>query len=174
MQYHPSPRPPLFNGHQFTLSFMALVVTSAVTQISPARAQWPPPSQPLFESIRIGPRFNPDPLVLQGISGGRYPAPQIAERDETIIGPCSGFLDREPDHILQLTDYFHYLRLQVESPEDTTLVIRGPGGTWCNDDYSEKNPGIAGQWLTGTYGIWVGSYEADKYHPYILRVTEVR
>ncbi len=131
-------------------------------------------SQALFETLTLDPSFAVDPQVIHGISGGLYPANLVAEREETITGPCAGFLDREPDHIIQLTSYFHYLRIQVESPEDTTMVIRGPGGTWCNDDYEGKNPGIAGQWLSGTYGIWIGSYIESEYHPYVIRVTEVR
>jgi hypothetical protein len=73
-----------------------------------------------------------------------------------------------------LQDFFNYLRLQVQSSEDTTLVIRGPGGTWCNDDYTDMNPGIAGQWLSGTYHIWVGSYERENYHPYVIRISETQ
>jgi hypothetical protein len=51
-------------------------------------------------------------------------------------------------------------------------VIRGPGGTWCNDNYSGKNPGIAGQWLSGTYQIWVGSPNQTTFSPYVIRVTQ--
>jgi hypothetical protein len=51
-------------------------------------------------------------------------------------------------------------------------VVRGPGGTWCNDDYTNMNPGIAGQWLSGTYQIWVGSYQEDQYYPYVIRISE--
>jgi hypothetical protein len=59
----------------------------------------------------------------------------------------------------------------VESPQDTTILISGPGGTWCNDDFEGKNPGIAGQWLAGTYKVWVGSYDKNNYHPYIIRIS---
>lgn len=62
----------------------------------------------------------------------------------------------------------------MQSPKDTTIIVRGPGGIWCNDDFKGKNPGIAGQWLPGTYSIWVGSYDQTKYHPYVLRITERR
>lgn len=75
---------------------------------------------------------------------------------------------------MELTQFFNYLSLQVQSTEDTTLIIRGPGGTWCNDDSAGKNPGIAGQWLSGSYEVWVGSYQRNTYHPYVIRISEVR
>ena len=67
------------------------------------------------------------------------------------------------------TEFFDYLSLQVESPEDTVLVVRGPGGSWCNDDVLGFNPGLAGEWFSGTYDVWVGSYNEETYHPYIIR-----
>lgn len=128
---------------------------------------------PMFENVNIGVGFKPDPKIVQGISGGAENAREIAGIPETANGPCVGFVGRSPSHTLVLTSDFNYLRLQVESPDDTTLVISGPGGTWCNDDYDRKNAGIAGQWLPGTYQIWVGSYQKDKYSPYRIRITQV-
>ncbi|MHC5833095.1 MAG: hypothetical protein ACYT04_98205, partial [Nostoc sp.] len=61
-----------------------------------------------------------------------------------------------------------------QSPEDTTIIIKGPGGTWCNDDFDGKNAGMIGEWLAGSYQIWVGSYEKGKYLPYTLQITEVK
>lgn len=128
----------------------------------------------LFQSAALKPRFSPDPMELRGISGGSTPAQQVAGRAESQTGACLGFTDEKPDHTLQLAAFFNYLNLQIQSPEDTTLVIKGPGGVWCNDDFQGKNPGIAGEWLPGTYEVWVGSYKKEKYIPYILRLTEVR
>lgn len=113
-------------------------------------------------------------MTMRGISGGAVPAETIAGRQETPTGPCVGYMDEQPDHIVELTAFFNYLSLQVQSPEDTTLTISGPGGSWCNDDARGENPGIAGQWLAGTYRVWVGSYEKDQYHPYIIRISEVQ
>ena len=45
-------------------------------------------------------------------------------------GSFVGFVDKEPDHVLTLTAFFNYLSIQVESTADTTLLIRGPGGSW--------------------------------------------
>jgi len=126
----------------------------------------------IFENITISPRFSPDPIIIRGISGGSIPAAKIADREQSITGPCVGLVDREPDHRLELTAFFNYLSLQVESAQDTTLVIRGPGGSWCNDDFEgDRNPGIAGQWQKGIYEVWIGSYDREQYYPYTIRIT---
>ncbi|MBE9056678.1 hypothetical protein [Sphaerospermopsis sp. LEGE 08334] len=129
---------------------------------------------PIFGDITIGQKFSPDPLKVRGMSGGSIPASKVNGTSETPTGPCSGFVDEAPDHILKLTSKFDYLKLQVESPADTTIMIKGPGGIWCNDDFDGKNPGIVGEWLQGTYQVWAGSYEKGKYFPYTLKITEVK
>lgn len=129
------------------------------------------PSLDLDLNIELNPGFSPDPLMIRGISGGSIPAAEIANRETTPNGPCVGLVDEEPDHRIVLTKFFNYLSLEVSSSQDTTLVIRGPGGSWCNDDQDGKNPGIAGQWLKGTYEVWVGSYQEDNYHPYTIKIT---
>jgi hypothetical protein len=139
-----------------------------LTQVQPVRAQT------IFENVTIQPNFSPDPMVIKGISGGSVPATQVADRKETPTGPCVGFVDESPDHTISLTAFFNYLSLQVDSPQDTTLVVSGPGGTWCNDDFQGKNPGIAGQWQAGTYKVWVGSYDKNNYNPYIIKVSQVQ
>ncbi|NJN59416.1 MAG: hypothetical protein HC879_18935 [Leptolyngbyaceae cyanobacterium SL_5_9] len=153
-----------------------LLTTSVFTAVpladAPAHAQRvQPPVLSIFENVTLGPDFSPDPTTIRGISGGPLTASNIAGRAETATGPCAGFVDEQPDHTIQLTEFFSYLSIQVESPEDTTLVVRGPGGSWCNDDYQSNNPGIAGQWLSGSYQVWVGSYNRDSYHPYVIRIT---
>lgn len=128
----------------------------------------------IFENVTLSPNFSPSPITVHGISGGPQLASELAGRIETATGPCNGYIDEQPDHTMVLTQFFSYLSLQVQSPADTTLVIRGPGGTWCNDDYQGKNPGIAGQWLSGTYQIWIGSYKDNEFDPYVIRISEAR
>jgi hypothetical protein len=152
-------------------SAIGLGLIASLLGNQPAIAQNP---TNIFENVTLSPNFTPDPTTLRGISGGEVPAGQVTSRSDSATGPCNGFVDAQPDHTLVLTQYFNYLSLQVQATEDTTLIIRGPGGTWCNDDYSGKNPGIAGQWLSGTYQIWIGSYQQNTYHPYVIRITELR
>jgi hypothetical protein len=129
-------------------------------------------SGPLFESLTLTPNADPSPKTIRGISGGPIPASDVAGRPETATGPCLGFVDTQPDHILTLTQAFDFLSLQVQSAEDTTLVVKGPGGSWCNDNYLSLNPGIAGQWLPGRYEIWIGSHRNNGYFPYVIRVLQ--
>lgn len=127
-----------------------------------------------LQNISVSPGFSPTPIRVQSVGGGSASLSQIAGRQETPNGPCVGFTDAKPNHNLVLNSSFNYLSIQVESREDTTLLVRGPGGIWCNDDFRGKNPGLAGQWLPGTYEIWIGCYGKDKQAPYTLRISEQR
>lgn len=155
-------------GIKLSLMIVTLFVASVINAAAHADDRF----APIFGDLRIGREFSPDPLTVRGMSGGSIPGKEVAGRAETPTGSCSGFFDEDPDHTLELTSKFHYLKLQVESPEDTTLVVSGPGGSWCNDDFDGKNPGIVGEWLPGTYNIWIGSYKKETYLPYTLEVTE--
>lgn len=125
-----------------------------------------------FENITLTSPFTPDPAVVRGISGGDVPAEEVAGRPETATGACIGFIDSEPDHRMTLNTPFQLLSLRVQATDDTTLVVRGPGGVWCNDSYTDWNPGIVGQWLSGTYDIWIGSPSQGEYYPYVLEFSE--
>lgn len=126
----------------------------------------------MFEDIAIAPNFTPKVIELRGISGGGVATQKTSGRKSTETGDCIGFIDKEPDHKITLTKPFRYLKLQVKSSGDTILLVRGPGGIWCNDDASDRNPEISGDWLEGTYEVWVGSYEENASFPYLLQVTE--
>ena len=133
------------------------------------------PASPIFEDVTIQHPLSPNPLTVRGMSGGAIPGNKIAGKAETQpTGPCKGFMDEVPKHTVKLTSKFDYLKFVVQSPADTTMIIKGPGGTWCNDDFDGKNPGIVGEWLPGTYQIWIGSYEKNQYLPYTLKITEVK
>ncbi len=159
----------LNRGTRLSLTILTLFLTSTIH--ARADAQKTPP---IFGDITISDKFSPDPFIVRGMSGGSVPGKQVAKRVQTATGPCTGFVDEAPDHTLVLTSKFNYLKLQVESPADTTLIIKGPGGTWCNDEFNGQNPGMVGEWLPGTYQIWVGSYEQGKYLPYTLQITKVK
>lgn len=146
---------PLAGGAIALASFAAIVITA------PARAQ-----------RAISPGFSPNPIVLRGTGGGTVPAASVAGAATTATGDCTGYVEGNPDQTLVLGAFFNSLSLKVQSPEDTSVVIKGPGGVWCNDDDEDKNPGITGQWLAGTYRIWVGSYAKDRRPSYTLRLRE--
>jgi hypothetical protein len=149
----------------------AIALSSLAIGVSTSHAQVISAPRTIFENVTLSPNFSPDPITVHGISGGEQLASEVSGRADTATGACAGFVDTQPDHTMTLTDYFDYLRLQVQSPDNTMMLVRGPGGSWCNDTYEGVNPGIAGQWFSGTYQIWVGSLETNRYHPYVIRIT---
>ncbi|MEM7769431.1 MAG: hypothetical protein AAF327_02835 [Cyanobacteria bacterium P01_A01_bin.37] len=164
-------------GHVLN-SFFAAIVTAtvpvvAIAEVGVAQSTLFSTSPGLFEDVVLTPTLVSDTMTVRGISGGPLAASEIAGRPETVTGGCLGYVDTEPDHRLTLTSFFDYLSLEVQSSEDTTLVVRGPGGSWCSDDVYGFNPAIAGQWFSGTYDIWIGSYNANTYHPYVIRISEI-
>lgn len=134
----------------------------------------PVTAQPIFESLQLRSGFTPDPQILRGVSGGSNKAMDFLSVRETPTGACVGYIDEHADHRLQLDSFFHYLNLSVESQGDTVLVVRGPGGVWCNDDSVDQNPVIVGEWQKGSYQVWVGSRDKNEYHPYVLEITQVK
>jgi hypothetical protein len=118
--------------------------------------------------------FAPNPLTIDGHTTGTLSARRVFDQQTTPTGPCLGYISNTPDHILTLDTFFDNLSVTVESERDTTLIVQGPGGIWCNDDSDSSNPRIAGQWLPGSYQIWVGAYHASKQSPYTLRIRDLR
>lgn len=177
---NPSPIPYVPGIDPIAMPQIGLKSTSTIVAIAivllacalPARSQrngeWL-----LFRDITLTPGFDPDPTILRGVSGGEATAAEIAADSHTSTGLCRGFFNPNPDHKLQLSGPFPSLRLFVIGAGDTTLIVRGPGGTWCNDDYNGIDPGIAGQWLAGTYEIWIGSHHQGEYHPYAIELSEI-
>ena len=128
----------------------------------------------IFGEVILTPGFSPNPFTVNGVSGGSISAEEIVGTSATATGSCVGFVDRQPDHTLVLEHFFVSLELRIDSNEDTTMVILGPGGIWCNDDAYTHNPRVSGQWLNGVYHIWAGSYQPDAYYPYTLYIYENR
>jgi hypothetical protein len=126
------------------------------------------------EPLSLTPGFLPNPIEVRGTAGGTVEAATLVNRPSTPTGECTGFADRKPNHTLTLKAFFNALSIQVRSVEDTAIVIQGPGGVWCNDDEEDKNPGVAGQWLPGTYKIWVTTYAKERSPAYTLRISERR
>lgn len=126
-------------------------------------------STPTNGALTLHPGFAPTPQSLGGFAGAGLSAQGLGA---TPTGLCQGWVNAEPQHLLTLTSPFSYLRLDVTSPGDTTLVVLGPSGWWCNDDTLGLNPRVAGSWSAGQYRIWVGSYGVGQAQPYTLQVSE--
>ncbi|NES73847.1 MAG: hypothetical protein F6K24_56030 [Okeania sp. SIO2D1] len=158
--------------NSFRISFLAtFLATSSLLLVQSFVKSAQAGSEPeIFENVTITPGQQPSTVTVRGISGGSVETKNKAGTQGTDTGACAGFVDELPDHIMTLTEFFNFLSVKVRSSGDTTLLVDGPGGTWCNDDSSGVDPAIAGQWLEGEYKIWVGSHEQDQYHPYVIQI----
>ena len=116
--------------------------------------------------------FTPNPMVLRGTGGGDRQAAEVVNTQHTSTGPCLGFISSNPHEEITLENSFANLEMSVESASDTTLVISGPGGVWCNDDSHGRNPAITGEWLPGSYRVWVGSYTSSDEPTYELSISD--
>ena len=112
-----------------------------------------------------------EPLVIKGNSGGSIIAKEISQTENTATGYCDGYVRYQPNHVIKLESFFNSLRLEVESSADTTILVKGPGGVWCNDDAGSANPIIEGQWQPGIYQVWIGSYQANSNDKYQIKIT---
>jgi hypothetical protein len=123
------------------------------------------------KSIMINRNIVNQPLIAVGIGGGKITAQEISQTENTATGYCDGYVQLQPNHLLKLESFFEFLRLEVNSRVDTTILIKGPGGIWCNDDSGTANPMIEGQWQPGIYQIWIGSYQNNTSNDYQIKVT---
>ncbi|MDB9316087.1 MULTISPECIES: hypothetical protein [Cyanophyceae] len=128
----------------------ALVMTLAVTEANLAEVP----------RLQIQPNITSEALVLNGISGG------------TVVSNC-GNIANAPNHIIQLTQPLPYLRLTVDSPGQPTLLIDGPGGSFCvlSDNYSGSKPELTGYFMPGEYTLHVGELSQSQYN-YTLSISQ--
>lgn len=121
--------------------------------------------------ITLGNKVMPDPLVIRGETGGKHKAAALLNTEGTSTGFCNGFVNKKPNHILVLSNFFEFLKIEINSNSDTSIIIEGPGGVWCNDDFYGINPVIEGQWQPGNYKIWIGSYQKNSDRNYQMKIT---
>lgn len=118
----------------------------------------------------LSPGFLPDPYTETGLAGGPRDSFEWTGTDG--FTDCQGNLPREPQHILEL-DEFSRLKVVAESNNaDLTMIVEGPSGTWCNDDFEGLNPGFNTAFPAGTYRFFVGVYSGSP-APYTFLVTEL-
>ena len=128
-------------------------------------------AQNLVRNITIDQGVTRTPLLVHGTSGGSLAALEVARTEQTATGYCDGFVNRQPNHTLTLKKFFDFLKIEVDSSVDTTIVVQGPGGIWCNDDANNTNPAIEGKWQPGVYKIWIGSYRENATDNYRIRIS---
>lgn len=112
-------------------------------------------------TIQIAPNFQPDPITATGQSGGSNKSKDC------------GYVAKEPNQTVKLTEAMPYLRFSVQSSGTPTLMVDGPGGHFCvlADSYSRANPEISGFWPSGTYTIRVGDRDQGQ-HSYTLSISK--
>ena len=121
-----------------------------------------------FNTIKLS--ANSPKTIVKGETGGSYSLSTIANFDRQ-KNKCLGFSHVTPDRILILEQNLEKLTIQVNSGEDTTLVIKGSGNNiYCGDDTgNSKDASISDQkWKAGTYQIWVGSIDPQIKVKYTL------
>jgi hypothetical protein len=129
-----------------------------------------------FGTLKLSPGFSPAQGVVEGYTGGSYSLSAISNRDRDKKA-CIGFADPKPDHILILEKDFPRLKLLVNSGgNDTTLLIKGPDDTTirCGDDTGKsKDASIEDKdFKSGTYQVWVGTFNSGAKHKYRLTVQQ--
>jgi hypothetical protein len=110
--------------------------------------------------LEINSKFDKDPLVLNGTSGGG------------VKSNC-GNINTAPNQIIEVTEPLPYLRLTVESQGQPTLLIDGPGGRFCMlaDSYSGGKAEFSGYWQPGKYLLYMGDLSQDRFN-YTLTISQ--
>lgn len=133
-----------------TIRWMTIPATTALIIAAAIPAQ--------SETVQITPGFKPDPQVVQGTSGGSKST------------DC-GFIATSPNQILKVKSALPYLRLNVQSKGQPTLLIDGPTGRFCVLADSSGGPKMAGYWAEGTYSVYVGDRGKGQ-NSYTLSITQ--
>jgi len=125
---------------------------------------------PRFGVINLSAGFVPDPRTLNVTAGGNVRAGDFSSS-------CVGFISDAPTARLEWRAGSGSLPLLISarSDTDTTLVVRGPDGSWhCNDDGAgDLNPLFAATApQSGRYDIWVGRYSQGTTNA-VLNISEV-
>jgi secreted trypsin-like serine protease len=107
-----------------------------------------------FGVVELAAGFVGDPVSVALAAGGGQPASKLE-------GSCAGYIASTPDLSLVYEAGPFALHLAVASAADTTLVVLGPDGRIsCSDDVKGSNPAVELTLpLSGTYSIWVGTFE---------------
>ena len=146
------------------------IMLSQLTVMALALGAFLNPLPAQANTVSLNPGFGE--REISGTAGGGSALRDLAGRSSTSTGDCVGFSGTQPDHLLRLNANFQDLTVLVKSGADTTLLVKGPGGVWCNDDFQGKNAGLDGQWQPGEYRVWVGTQGRNQSIGYTLRISQ--
>jgi len=139
-------------------------------------AQDDAPPEPLVATIRLGgtDTYWLDPTFISVMGGAINSDPVDAS---TFADSCTGVVGAQPDVILDWTEdeTVENLRIFFTSDGDPTMVVVAPDGTvFCSDDGNplELDPVVdLPSPATGSYSIYIGSFEGDGVVPGFLVFT---
>ena len=105
-------------------------------------------------------------LTRSGTYGGVVSAGSLASE-------CVGYIPSLPQVLLDVvSDGWIRITIEAEDGVDTTLMLRGPADTICNDDANENtlNPEIATYLTAGEYSLYVGGLTAMEEGDFSLSI----
>ncbi|MBA4808787.1 hypothetical protein [Brevundimonas sp.] len=124
--------------------------------------------EPNYGSVRLETGFTPDPWTKSILAGGSIPA-------SAARSGCEGSVSAAPDLQLDFEAGTLDLTIKAMASEDTTLLVKTPGGQWlCDDDSGGGlNPMVTiSAPSDGRYDIWVGTYNDDMVQS-TLQISEL-
>jgi hypothetical protein len=106
-------------------------------------------TDPAHGTATLGP--NSDPVTLPGEVTGEIPASDFFGTS------CYGSIEPVATHRLVVSEAAQFeIVSRTTSGADLVIVVSGPAGTFCNDDYEGLNPGVRRYLTAGEYVIHVG------------------
>lgn len=127
------------------------------------------------QPITVVRQFRPDPMRLEGTTGGTVSLEELAGGGRG----CRGFARREPNFVLNLSANFPLLDILAFTTDinaDPTMLLMGDNGivVCADNEHAGRNPQIAMRLPQGTYRIWIGSREPNRPINFILALSEMR
>ncbi|WP_417482650.1 peptidase S1 [Maricaulis sp.] len=122
-----------------------------------------------FGSVNLQAGFTPDPFRVAITSGGTVNASALSNG-------CRGWMANSMDYQVHYVAGSFNLSFSATSSSDTTLLIQAPNGSiYCDDDSGNGlNPIVTiGNPMSGTYSVWVGSYQSGEYARATLSISEL-
>lgn len=105
------------------------------------------------------------PVTLAGTSGGPRQARSMGSS-------CRGTIAVRPDHVFNVVTPMQVRFEVLNSSGDTTMVVVGPSGVFCDDDSGNGfNPRVIRHLMPGQYQVYVGTYSGRNMYPYTIQVS---
>lgn len=114
-------------------------------------------------SLQTIPTFTgtvPQVLRFEGEAG--YDEPSMAAFGDACL---AGQVPKDPQHTFRVEAVTAIEFLVQGEDDDLSLVIGGPGGPHCNDDYNGLDAGMQLELQPGEYSVYIGTYSDEPLDP---------